>query len=77
MALTTTERDWANSEIERIMNEEGEDCVDNYRAADLDDDAEMAEYEEAERHGCCGFFSREVVHPETGKRILIGCNYGH
>lgn len=77
MALTADERYWALGEISRIMEEECEACVDNERVADPNDSAEMREFDEQSFHGCCGTMEKEVVHPQTGKRILIGCNYGH
>ena len=76
MALTNEEREWALDEIRAEMENQHEYCVDNHRMADADDSAEIQAFEQASFWGCCGSFEREVVHP-NGKKILIGCNYGH
>lgn len=75
MALSQIEIDWA---FEVLTHEvENEDCVDNHRIADASDPEEVAAYEAIRDGGCCGSFDTQIVHPKTGKTILIGCNYGH
>jgi hypothetical protein len=73
MALTKEEIDWALDQIELYVDDP---CIDNYRFAELGDEAEEETYEGAKSVGCCGSFDMEVTHP-NGKRMLIGCNYGH
>lgn len=53
------------------------DCpfMDNIRVGYYDDPASMAEYEQRESQGCCGFFSKQVI--IAGRKAIIGCNYGH
>jgi len=75
MALTADERKWSLGMIEEFA--EGEECVDNFRMADKNDAKEMELFEEQSFNGCCGTMEKEVKHPETGKAILIGCNFGH
>jgi hypothetical protein len=75
MALTEDEKSWAWEQMATELGDEP--CVDNERIADADDSEEVAAYEEAERHGCCGSMNLTLTHPTTGKTILVGCNYGH
>lgn len=75
MSLSQAEIDWAFSILKTDM--EDELCVDNIRIADLDDPVEVSAYETIRDDGCCGSYDRRLVHPETGKAILVGCNYGH
>lgn len=77
MALTTDEREWAYKELSELVDSEELDYADNYRAAEVGDSADEAEYERVENEGCCGQFSRILTHPITGKQILVGCNWGH
>lgn len=48
---------------------------DNLRIARVDNATEVADYEERKDTGCCGFYDREIEHPDGN--ILIGFNYGH
>ncbi len=50
-------------------------CIDNIRFAAKDNAVEVAAYESARNHGCCGFYDAETV--LDGKTYLIGFNYGH
>jgi len=75
MALSQIEIDWAFSVLRSDMEEEL--CVDNMRIASADDPVEVLAYEAIRDDGCCGAYDRRLVHPETGKTILVGCNYGH
>jgi hypothetical protein len=51
-------------------------CVDNYRFSPMDDPEGLQEFEEISKRGCCGSYEREVS-DSTGRKWLIGCNYGH
>lgn len=75
MTLSQMEIDWAFSVLRSDMEEES--CVDNMRIASADDPVEVLAYEAIRDDGCCGTYDRRLVHPETGKVILVGCNYGH
>ena len=76
MALTTEEFEWALCELEKFILKYDLECVDNFRFADAADAEEVNRFEEASRMGCCGSYDGEEIHP-NGKKILIGCNYGH
>jgi hypothetical protein len=67
-----TEQDAADDMYDDL---DGEQCFDNYRFAFLDDAAQVALYEKAERDGCCGSSDEEVL--VDGRRAWIGCNFGH
>lgn len=75
--LNEQEQAWAEEQVVNTMAEGDEPNWDNLRIADMDDELEMALFQDAEYNGCCGSYNEEVVHPTTGKRIMIGCNYGH
>lgn len=49
--------------------------IDNVREAWADDEAQKAHYREIRASGCCGSFDRVVK--IKGRRMWIGCNYGH
>ena len=50
-------------------------CVDNFRFARHSNAVEMAAFEDAKMHGCCGCWGEDVtVGDET---ISVGMNYGH
>lgn len=74
MALSQEERNWAAAELYGYMQDE--DCVNNERFADSNDAEEIASYNKA-RWGCCRTFDTVEYHPMTGKKILIGCDYGN
>lgn len=68
-------RELALEELDRIIDEEEWDCVDNLRVyKEGDSEGEFA-YNERRRMGCCGFFDDEVE--IDGEIWHIGCNYGH
>jgi hypothetical protein len=53
----------------------GEDCMDNYRFAYVDDAAAMTSYAEQSAQGCCGSFDKDII--VAGRLAMIGCNFGH
>ena len=57
------------------LQEEDEECIDNYRFAFCDDAGAMAEYELAQESGCCGSADFEVT--INGRKANIGYNFGH
>ena len=67
-------------EIREALEERIEKCrlehADNYRFSPMDDSEGLEEFEEIKEHGCCGSYEREVE-DHTGRKWLIGCNYGH
>jgi len=50
--------------------------ADTYRFSPLDDPQGMEEFEFISNHGCCGSFEHEVD-DSTGRKWMVGCNYGH
>jgi hypothetical protein len=76
MALSTEELTWAWNKLEECIFQNDLDCSDNIRIADVDDTEEMKQYEQIAEKGCCGSFEEVIIHP-NGKKIMIGCNYGH
>lgn len=60
--------DWMEEQV-------ADPCVDNYRFAWTDDQAEMAMYDHKRGTGCCGFFDATVI--IDGREAQLGCNYGH
>lgn len=69
-SFTNTDEAWA-----WMQDEVDDPCKDNYRMAHEDDAIQMAEYQAAIEDGCCGSFDALVE--IDGKRVWIGCNYGH
>jgi len=65
---------WLKNYIELEM--EDEDCVDNYRWAELGNPKQAEVYVKARRNGCCGSWDRVVVAPDD-KTYAVGCNFGH
>ncbi len=51
------------------------DYMDNERFAYLDDPEQVAAYEDAREHGCCGYVDVDII--VGGRPAMIGCNYGH
>lgn len=66
-------------EVRKALEERIEACCleypTNYRFSPMDDLEGLKEFEEIERYGCCGSYEREVA-DNTGRKWLIGCNYG-
>lgn len=60
--------DWM---VERV----GDDCIDNYRFAFVDDNEACCEYERKAAEGCCGSADYDIM--VAGRRAIVGCNYGH
>jgi hypothetical protein len=60
---------------ETYYNSDGYDYADNLRIARVGNTEEVLRYEESKRNGCCGYFDREIAHPDGN--ILLGFNYGH
>lgn len=58
-----------------LEREVGDDCVDNYRLAYLDDTEALKTYEQLRQEGCRGEFDTTVT--INGRKAKIGCNYGH
>lgn len=75
MALTEEEDDWAFQQLE--VEVRGQHITENYRSADPTDDNDMAFYKAAEDRGSGPSVGLELVHPVTGRTILVGCNYGN
>jgi predicted aldo/keto reductase-like oxidoreductase len=67
-------------EIRQALEERIEQCgldyTDNYRFSPMDDPEGLDEFEAIKESGCCGSYEREVE-DSTGRKWLIGCNYGH
>lgn len=61
--------------LEDDIEEKDLEYADNYRAYRISDKFLLAEYGEAESHGCCGYYSSTVV--VDGEEWMYGCNYGH
>lgn len=52
-----------------------DNCVDNYRFANVENSDEVEAYERLQERGCCGSYDTVVM---IGEDItMIGCNYGH
>lgn len=51
------------------------ECMDNYRAAPVGDEAAEAEYEQIKESGCCG--RHDEIVEVNGQKWHIGFNYGH
>jgi hypothetical protein len=66
---------WLDSLLDDINNRY--QCVDNVRIAELTSQSELEEYEYQKSKGCCGAIDTEVQHRESGRRFLLGFNYGH
>jgi hypothetical protein len=60
---------------EWMENKVDDPCIDNYRFAYDGDEEASKNYDEVQRHGCCGSFDRRVM--VAGRLATIGCNYGH
>ena len=65
--------------IDEMKKEFADDCVDNFRWADVRIPEDVGEYMIAYKNGCCGF--RDIVvndwYDEAPILYLVGCNYGH
>lgn len=77
MKLTQNEMNWASKQARKLLKRWKELNTDNWRIANADVPEEVAAYEDLRSHGCCGSMNLDLVHPTTGRRILVGCNYGH
>lgn len=64
------------NEIYILVEREGLEDVDNYRAFRIKDLLGHAEYVKAYERGCCGFKDR-IIYDKFGDQWVIGCNYGH
>lgn len=53
----------------------GEEFFSDHRFAFVDDNAQMAKYQEIQEGGCCGSFDQEII--VDGRLATIGCNFGH
>lgn len=62
--------------LEQRIEECRLECADNYRFSPMDDPEGLNEFEIIKERGCCGSYEREVE-DKTGRKWLIGCNYGH
>ena len=62
--------------LDEIIEDEGLECADRFRFTPMDDDEGMHQFEFVKDGGCCGSFER-IVEDATGRKWLIGCNYGH
>lgn len=63
-------------QIDILVEREGLEYADNYRAFRIKDLLGHAEYVKAYEHGCCGFKDR-IAFDKSGDQWVIGCNYGH
>jgi hypothetical protein len=54
----------------------GKNC-DNFRWAESTNRAQMRRYHRWQALGCCGSYDDEIVDRDTGRRFMIGFNYGH
>lgn len=67
-------KDAAFAKMEEII--EGEEFVDNYRYADVDDHKAMEAYKVAMDGGCCGCYDG-IITFGNGRKAIVGCNFGH
>lgn len=44
---------------------------------DLDDPMDVVVYHRAMQSGCCGSHDEVYTDEETGRRFMVGFNYGH
>ena len=58
------------------LEDDGENCIDNFRVALKGDPSDEDEYEKLVYEGCCGFYDDEIEAP-SGNTYMIGCNFGH
>lgn len=65
----------ALEELEYQIARFGLEYADNYRVCNPGIPEEFEAYKKAQRRGCCGVFEWSLS--IRGKKILIGCNYGH
>ncbi|QNN99979.1 hypothetical protein phiPsa267_101 [Pseudomonas phage phiPsa267] len=63
----------AMEELQYQIARNGLEYADSFRMAFFDDDAQVEAYDDAVT--CCGSF--DTTMKINGKRVLIGCNYGH
>lgn len=69
--------DWLRCEMARAEHESAHNCIDNTRWAEMRISSQMRRYRRQQENGCCGRHDEVVTHPATGRRFLIGFNYGH
>lgn len=55
------------------------DCVDNFRAAKINNRRQIKRFRQERDQGCCGSFDDVITYGIIGfrKRFIIGFNYGH
>lgn len=79
--MTPEEVDWLHSVINKVIEENGFECVDNIRAARAWKSSQRRRYMRDRDNGCCGYFDGKVKRFNLSKLryewYLIGCNYGH
>ena len=67
--------DWLCEAFSSLEDEVDNECCDSHRCYELTDAAGADEFDEA--RSCCGSLERELVHGPTGRRFMVGINYGH
>jgi len=50
--------------------------MSNIRIAELTSQEEIADYNDQMKAGCCGYYDEIFTHT-SGRRFMIGFNYGH
>lgn len=68
-------RAWADQQWKRLSS--GDDYVDNERIAEVGNEGDELEYQQALERGCCGFSDTIVTHRKSGRKFRVGYNYGH
>ena len=63
--------------LDKMIEDQELDCVDNERIALVGDMEQEAAYGETQAEGCCGFLDELYIDSETGMTFMVGCNYGH
>jgi len=60
-----------------LINKINDPCIDNYRVAEIGNILEEEEYKNLQKNGCCGFSDTLITHYASGRKFMLGFNYGH
>lgn len=71
------EAEFVRAAVQAVHDSDEWDCEDNHRLALVGDAASEAEYEEAQRQGCCGSVDVRLGPSPAGRHFLYGFNHGH
>lgn len=79
--------EFVSEELDALIEENGDSCIDNHRVAAEDEQDEVTAYNNRRGEGCCGSEDGKVTWMPTseedrkrwpeGRVFLIGFNYGH